>query len=223
MPEQPCVVLSVKDTGSGIDPEILPHVFEPFFTTKDPGKGTGLGLSMVYGIVEQSGGQVHVESEPGKGTTFFVYLPLTYEQEDALSSNASRPSSNASRGNILLVEDERAVRDLVHAILTARGYEVFVAETAEDAMALCRRAELHIDMLLTDVVMPGTTGPELARQLVGILPQLKVIYMTGYAGESLEEQGLTAEGSVLLQKPFTAAALEGAIRQVIAPRVVSEL
>jgi CheY-like chemotaxis protein len=212
----------VKDTGVGIDPEILAHVFEPFFTTKDPGKGTGLGLSMVYGIVEQSGGHVAVESAPGEGTTFFVYLPLTSEAQDALAHDSSRPNSNAARGNILLVEDEPAVRDLVRAILSARGYRVFVAETAADAIALCEREEMNFDILLTDVVMPRTTGPELARQLLGTRPQLKVIYMTGYAGESLEEQGLTAEGSALLQKPFTAAALEASIRQVIGPPVASK-
>jgi two-component system, cell cycle sensor histidine kinase and response regulator CckA len=220
--DKPCVVLSVRDTGVGIDPEVLAHVFEPFFTTKDPGKGTGLGLSMVYGIVEQSGGHVAIESAPGEGTTFFVYLPLTHEAEDNLASNASRPSSKPGRGKVLLVEDEPAVRDLVHAILADRGYGVFVAETAADAAALCRRAELQIDILLTDVVMPGITGPELARELLRMRPQLKVIYMTGYAGESLEEHGLTAEGSVLLQKPFTAAALEARIRQVTAQPVESE-
>jgi len=219
--DQPCVVLSVKDTGVGIDPEILAHVFEPFFTTKDPGKGTGLGLSMVYGIVEQSGGHVAVESAPGEGTTFFVYLPLTSEAEDALANDSSRPNSNAARGNILLVEDEPAVRDLVRAILSGRGYRVFVAETAADAIALCEREEINFDILLTDVVMPRTTGPELARQLLGIRPQLKVIYMTGYAGESLEEQGLAAEGCALLQKPFSAAALEARIRQVIVLPVTS--
>jgi len=220
--DKPCVVLSVKDTGVGIAPEVLAHVFEPFFTTKDPGKGTGLGLSMVYGIVEQSGGHVAVESAPGEGTTFFVYLPLTHEAEDNFANNVLCPSSKEVRGKVLLVEDEPAVRNLVHSILADRGYRVFVAETAADAAALCRRAELQIDILLTDVVMPGITGPELARQLLGMRPELKVIYMTGYAGESLEEHGLSAEGSALLQKPFTAAALEARIRQVIAQPVESK-
>ena len=219
-PAGPCIVLSVRDTGSGIEPENLAHVFEPFFTTKDPGKGTGLGLSMVYGIVEQSGGHVTVESTPGEGTLFCVYLPLTREAEPSLAGNPSSSTSNVAAGNILLVEDESAVRELVQAILVARGYRVFTAETAKDAVSACAQSDIAIDILLTDVVMPDVTGPELARRLLALRPELKVIYMTGYAGESLEEQGLTAEGCALLQKPFTAVALEARIRQVMAQPAV---
>jgi two-component system cell cycle sensor histidine kinase/response regulator CckA len=215
-PAGPCVALSVRDTGSGIAPENLAHVFEPFFTTKDPGKGTGLGLSMVYGIVEQSGGYVTVDSTLGEGTTFFVYLPLTRDAEAPFPQDHSSSTARIAAGNILLVEDEPGVRELVQAILAARGYTVVTAVSTNEAVEVCSRPELAIDVLLTDVVMPGTTGPELAKQLLGLRPELKVIYMSGYAGESLAELGFTAEGCALLQKPFTAIALEAKIRQVIA-------
>jgi two-component system, cell cycle sensor histidine kinase and response regulator CckA len=209
------VVISVTDTGSGMDADTLAHVFEPFFTTKEPGKGTGLGLSMVYGIVKQSGGYITAESNPGRGATFRVYLPRTDEPEEQHTVETALSSRGSGSGTILLVEDELAVRELVEAILTSHGYNVLTAETAAHATTVSRGYAQRIDVLLTDVVMPGGTGPELAKELLTQRPGLKVVYMTGYAGESLAEEGLNAEGVALLQKPFTAGALEEKIRQVL--------
>jgi PAS domain S-box-containing protein len=211
----PFVVLIVSDTGHGMDGETLAHVFEPFFTTKDPGKGTGLGLSMVYGIVQQSGGHVTVESVPGKGTTFAVYLPLSGEREDVLASDSSLTTQKKGSGTVLLVEDEAAVRELVRAILASHGYEVLIAETPAQAVSICCENPQAIDILLTDVVMPDMTGPELARKLLSLCSNLKVIYMTGYAGESLAEQGLSADSFLVLQKPFTASDLARKIQQTL--------
>lgn len=211
----PFVILHVQDTGHGMDSETLAHVFEPFFTTKDPGKGTGLGLSMVYGIVQQSGGHITVESTPGSGTSFRVYLPLTDETEHLAMRDSPVSVSKAPSGTILLVEDEIAVRELVRAILNTRGYNVLVAENASHAADICQKHQQSIDVLLTDVVMPEVTGPELAKRLHALRPEMRVIYMTGYAGESLAEQGLLVENVVALQKPFTAAALEEKIELVL--------
>jgi PAS domain S-box-containing protein len=211
----PFVALLVSDTGDGMDAGTLAHIFEPFFTTKDPGKGTGLGLSMVYGIVEQSGGHVTVNSAPGEGTTFAVYLPLSREAEDVVASDAPSPAHTAGSGTVLLVEDEAAVRELVRAILTSHGYQVLTTENKAQAVAICRQRQQPIDILLTDVVMPGVTGPELANELLAMRPDLKVVYMTGYAGESLEEQGLPSDSFLILQKPFRAVDLERKIQQIL--------
>jgi two-component system cell cycle sensor histidine kinase/response regulator CckA len=215
------VILSVADTGSGMDAETMAHVFEPFFTTKEPGKGTGLGLSMVYGIVKQSGGYITVDSKLGQGTRFRVYLPRVDEPEELPPPDSGPAPRPAGSGTILLVEDEVAVRELVEAILTSHGYKVLTADTASHATTLCRSYGEPIDVLLTDVVMPGVAGPELARELLVLRPTLKIIYMSGYPGESLIEEGLTAEGVALLQKPFTASALEEKIRRVLRQPVPS--
>lgn len=210
------VVLSVTDTGTGMDSHALAHLFEPFFTTKEPGKGTGLGLSMVYGIVKQSGGYISVESELDRGTTFRIYLPRVDDPEESSSESESAPGTRTvGTGTILLVEDEDAVRSLVETILTADGYKILVADSAVHAIKLCRAYEGDIDILLTDVVMPGVSGPELAKTLLSMRPGLKVVYMSGYAGEYLHDEGVNADGVALLQKPFTAAALEEKIRQVL--------
>jgi two-component system, cell cycle sensor histidine kinase and response regulator CckA len=217
----PFAALLVSDTGHGIDADTLAHVFEPFFTTKDPGKGTGLGLSMVYGIVQQSGGHVTVSSVPGEGTTFVVYLPLSLDTEDAAVGDAPSITHRAGSGTVLLVEDEVAVRELVRVILTSHGYQVLTAENPAQAAAICRQSQQPIDILLTDVVMPGVTGPELAKELLAMRSDLKVVYMTGYAGESLEEQGLNSDSFLILQKPFKAADLERKIQQVLCRPVSS--
>jgi PAS domain S-box-containing protein len=210
------VVLSVTDTGTGMDSHALAHLFEPFFTTKEPGKGTGLGLSMVYGIVKQSGGYITVDSELGRGTTFRIYLPRVDGLEESPCESEAAPGTRAAgTGTILLVEDEDAVRSLVETILTADGYKILVADSADHAVTLCRAYEADIDILLTDVVMPGVSGPELAKNLLSMRPGMKVLYMSGYAGEYLHDEGVNADGAALLQKPFTAAALEERIRQVL--------
>jgi two-component system cell cycle sensor histidine kinase/response regulator CckA len=209
------VVLSVTDTGTGMDTHALAHLFEPFFTTKEPGKGTGLGLSMVYGIVKQSGGYITVDSELGRGTTFRIYFPRLDDVEESPETESAPATRTAGTGTILLVEDEDAVRSLVEAILTADGYNILVADSADHAIELCRTHRDNIDILLTDVVMPGVSGPELAKHLLSLRPGLRVIYMSGYAGEYLHNEGVNADGVVLLQKPFTAAALEEKIRHVL--------
>jgi two-component system, cell cycle sensor histidine kinase and response regulator CckA len=209
------VMLSITDSGVGMDAETLGHIFEPFFTTKEPGKGTGLGLSTVYGIVKQSGGYITVDSGLGVGTTFRVYLPRLDEIEELPILKPAPLADAACSGTILLVEDEVAVRNLVEVILSSRGYHVLVADSPEHAQELCRTYRGEIDVLLTDVVMPGTTGPELAKQLLASRRTLKIIYMSGHAGEYLAEEGVNSEGVSLLQKPFTAAALEETIRFIL--------
>jgi len=209
------VTLSVSDTGTGIGAETLAHIFEPFFTTKEPGKGTGLGLSTVYGIVKQSGGYITVDSKLGLGTTFRVYLPCVDETEEFPTTEAAPLARAACSGTILLVEDEVAVRCLVEAILSARGYKVLAAESPAHAAAICRGYGQPIDVLLTDVVMPGITGPELAKELLAFRPAIRIVYMSGYAGEYLAEEGVSSEGVTLLPKPFTGSALEEKIRLVL--------
>jgi len=209
------VVLSVTDDGCGMDAHALAHLFEPFFTTKEPGKGTGLGLSMVYGIVKQSGGYITVDSEVGRGTCFQVYLPRVEGVEEASPDEPAAMERSTGSGTILLVEDEDAVRTLVEAILTADGYTVLVARSPDEAARLCRDYELAIDVLLTDVVMPGVSGPELAKGLVALRPGLRVVYMSGYAGEYLDGEGIHTDGAAMLQKPFTAASLSEKISCVL--------
>lgn len=209
------VMFSVADTGTGMDAHAMTHLFEPFFTTKEPGKGTGLGLSMVYGIVKQSGGYITVESEIGRGSRFRVYFPRVEGVEESPALEAPGSARSSGTGTILLVEDEAAVRSLVETILTADGYNVLVAESAEDAVQLCHNQGAAIDVLLTDVVMPGVSGPELAKNLLTLQPGLRVIYMSGYAGEYLDGEGMGADRAALLQKPFTAAALEEKIREML--------
>jgi two-component system cell cycle sensor histidine kinase/response regulator CckA len=209
------VALSVTDTGTGMDAHALAHLFEPFFTTKEPGKGTGLGLSMVYGIVKQSGGYISVDSEVSRGTTFRVYLPRVDEAEEPQPVEAAPATRKAGSGTILLVEDEDAVRSLVETILASGGYKILVADSPAQAAEICRTYGSQIDVLLTDVVMPDMSGPELAEDLLALRPGVKVVYMSGYAGEYLDEQGVNSDGVALLQKPFTAAALEEKIRQVL--------
>ena len=215
------VLLSVSDTGTGMDGHTLAHLFEPFFTTKEPGKGTGLGLSMVYGIVKQSGGYISVESKIHEGTTFRIYLPRINEIEESRPAEAAPATRAVGSGTILLVEDEDAVRSLVETILTTDGYKILVANSAPQAIEMCRSFSGVIDVLLTDVVMPEMSGPELAEELVSRRPDLKVIYMSGYAGEHLDQEGVHADGALLLQKPFTAAALEEKIRQTLGASVAT--
>jgi two-component system, cell cycle sensor histidine kinase and response regulator CckA len=209
------VLLSVADTGCGMDAHALAHLFEPFFTTKQPGKGTGLGLSMVYGIVKQSGGYITVDSQLGRGTCFQVYFPRVEEPEELSAPESARMERTTGSGTILLVEDEDAVRRLVEAILSSDGYTVLVAHTPDEATRLCQDYQSPIHILLTDVVMPGSSGPELAKRLLAMRPGLRVVYMSGYAGEYLDGAGIHTDGVAMLQKPFTAAVLAEKICQVL--------
>ncbi|MGA9039586.1 MAG: ATP-binding protein [Terriglobales bacterium] len=210
----PYVVLSITDTGCGMDKETQSRIFEPFFTTKEKGKGTGLGLSTVYGIVKQSGGYIFAKSELGQGTTFRIYLP---QVEDAIEPVAPMRHSQAVGGSetVLLVEDEASVRQLVRETLEAGGYTLLEAENGEVALRVASNHHGHIDMLITDVVMPGISGQELSRQLCISDPALKVLYLSGYTEDSIVHEGALEAGTSFLQKPFTLQSLSRKVREVL--------
>jgi two-component system cell cycle sensor histidine kinase/response regulator CckA len=210
------VELMVTDTGEGMDATTLEQIFEPFFTTKAPGEGTGLGLSTVHGIVNQSGGEISVESEPGAGTTFRIFLPATSERAQVAVAPAPPPEPTApGAGTILLLEDEKVVRDLVRAILERDGFRVIEASAPEEALAASLRDRDGIDLLLTDVVMPGMNGPDVARAIGSPERPLKVLYMSGYSDEAVIQPGLLEPGSAFLQKPFSAHELTAKIRGLL--------
>jgi two-component system, cell cycle sensor histidine kinase and response regulator CckA len=208
------VTISVSDNGQGMDRETQARIFEPFFTTKEKGKGTGLGLSTVYGIVKQSGGYVFVQSEPGRGTAFTIYLPRVDEPCDMLTSPAASPSSVGGSETILLVEDEESVRQLVRETLESRGYRVLEAPNGEAALALAAQHKDDLHLVITDVVMPGLSGHELARQLLAARPSLKVLYLSGYAQDAFPP---SESHKAFLQKPFTLQNLARKVREVLGP------
>jgi two-component system cell cycle sensor histidine kinase/response regulator CckA len=209
-----CVLLTVTDTGTGMDIETRRRIFEPFFTTKPQGKGTGLGLATVYGIVKQSDGWIWAESEPGKGATFKVYLPRTPEMVVREAPIVSQPLRGGTE-TILLVEDEDAVRFLSRDLLERHGYRVIEAPDAEEAMVTASREMRPIHLLLTDVVMPGQSGPELFKGLHPIRPDMKVLYFSGYADEAIVRRGILNTGAAFLQKPFTSAVFLQKVRDVL--------
>jgi CheY-like chemotaxis protein len=210
----PHVMLAVSDTGEGIIPEVLPHIFEPFFTTKEVGKGTGLGLSTVYGIVKQSGGNVGVYSHPGRGTTFKVYLPRV---DEAAPSTAEPPQRAVTSGaeTVLLVEDEPALRDLIKFALTESGFTVLDVPSPADALALSRGHTGPLQLLLTDVIMPGMDGPALAKQVQKERPDIKVLFMSGYATNFIMHDGAVDAGTNFLEKPFHPRTLLSKVREVL--------
>lgn len=211
----PFVLLSISDTGVGMDQETLSHIFEPFFTTKEKGKGTGLGLSTVYGIVKQCGGYVMAYSEPGRGSTFKVYFPHVSGIPEAPRASGQRAELPGGKETVLLVEDETALRELTRGLLETAGYTVLEAANVEDAIRLAGGAHRKIDLLLTDVVMPGMDGHELSRRLTSTCPSLKVLYMSGYTDDVIVHKGVLNRGTTLLQKPFGRAGLLGKVRQVL--------
>ncbi|MEW6366618.1 MAG: response regulator [Acidobacteriota bacterium] len=209
------VILAIADTGTGMDDNTRSHLFEPFFTTKPRGAGTGLGLATVYGIVKQSGGGIEVETELGKGTTFRVYLPRTADETAEKSAPAADESPLDGSETILLVEDEENVRRLARTVLSARGYTVL---DAGNASAAVEKASLHkgpIHLILTDVVMPGVSGPELVSRLKPGRPEAKVLYVSGYMDDALARHGVLGPGNELLEKPFSARALARKVREVL--------
>ena len=209
------MVLTVTDTGTGMTPEVQARLFEPFFTTKEVGKGTGLGLATVYGIVTRSGGSVGVYSEVGRGTSFKVYFPRADAAEMVVEApRAVSPGRVPRTQTVLVVEDAEGLRELARRLLQRQGYTVLVAANADEALRLFER-NASIDVLLTDVVMPGASGPELTRQLVERRPALKVIYMSGYTEEAIVQHGVLKPGIAFLQKPFTSETLGRKIREVL--------
>ncbi len=212
---EPCVLLRVTDTGCGIDPAHLSRIFEPFFTTKQPGEGTGLGLSVVLGIVQQSGGTVRVKSEPGLGTTFEVYLPAVTGAPRSTAAPEEPEAASTGSETLLLVEDEPMVRGLVADILRSSGYNIVEAESPSQAVELCKEHRGPLHLLLTDVVMPEMSGREMAEEIRKLQPDVRVVYMSGYVDECLLRHGVRPMEVPFLQKPFSAAALCGTIRQVL--------
>jgi PAS domain S-box-containing protein len=216
------VMLRVSDTGCGMDADLKAHIFEPFFTTKSPGKGTGLGLSTVYGIVKQSGGHIRVDSAPGKGTSFTIYIPLVPGKAAApTSSEMPDAGLRPARRTVVLVEDETSLRRYAARVLREHGYRVFDAADAEDAMQIFRKADETIDLLLTDVVMPGMNGHVLANEVRLLWPATKVLYMTGYTEETVLRNGVKDSEIELLQKPFPPAVLLRRVAAVLEEEATS--
>jgi CheY-like chemotaxis protein len=210
------VQLAVSDSGMGMDADTASHIFEPFFTTKREGHGTGLGLATVYGIVQQSGGTIDVDTEPGRGTTFRILLPqvAAADAEPTLGVDAKQPSTGSE--TVLLVEDDERVRALVGSILKKGGYRVLEAEHAEQAAEMAAAYHGLIDLLLTDVVMPGRNGRELAEIIVRGRPATRVLFMSGYSHDAVQLRGVSATEMQFIQKPFSIDALATKVRDVLA-------
>jgi CheY-like chemotaxis protein len=212
-------MLEITDTGDGMDAETRAHLFEPFFTTKPFGKGTGLGLSTAYGIVKQSGGSIEVESSPGKGSTFRVYLPMV---EQPLSPRKIREWTSSSLGGsetILLAEDQPAIRTVLREFLEAHGYKVLEAQDGNEAVEIAKNYVGRIDVLVADVIMPHVRGTELAKFLTELRPEVCVVLISGYSEEALLENRLLADGSIiLLQKPFEPKDLVQKLRESLSRR-----
>jgi CheY-like chemotaxis protein len=209
------VLLSVSDNGIGMDRETQSHIFEPFFTTKEPGKGTGLGLATVYGIVKQSGGHIWVYSEPGRGTTFKIYLPRVPVPGDVPQSEPRRKECVQTGETILLVEDEDAVRALARRVLEARGYTVLPAASGADAVRIAKQHEGIISLVLSDVVVPDMNGRAIGEQVVRLRPGIKLLLMSGYTDEDAKLQGVLEDGVPFLEKPFTPDLLARKVREVL--------
>jgi len=208
------VMLAVSDTGTGMDKEIREHIFEPFFTTKELGKGTGLGLPTCYGIVKQNRGTIEVYSEPGHGTTMKVYLPAI--EEDAPAPTV-RKAPDLPRGTetLLVVEDDSALREMVVRILGGSGYTVIAMNDGLQAIEKAPDIDRHVDMLLTDVVMPNMGGRDLANQIVGMFPDIKILFMSGYTDDAIVHHGVLEPGLDFIQKPFTPLGLLKKVREVL--------
>jgi PAS domain S-box-containing protein len=209
------IMLLVSDTGCGMDKETQSRIFEPFFTTKEKGKGTGLGLSTVYGIIKQSGGYVFAQSEVGHGTIFRIYLPRVEDAAEPLDTIKKTSGALEGTETVLLVEDEESVRQLVAETLASRGYKVIEAENGEEALKLAASLRETIHLVITDVVMPGISGRELARELLKSRPQSKVLFLSGYSEDAVMHQGVIEPETAFLQKPFTLQHLARKVREVL--------
>jgi PAS domain S-box-containing protein len=210
-------VLTVSDTGTGMDPAIVPNIFDPFFTTKEPGRGTGLGLATVYGIVKQGGGHVEVETAPGEGATFRLYFPAaTAESAVAAAPSVAGPGPRGSE-TVLLVEDEESVRVFASKALEKQGYRVLQARHGRDALLRLAEHDGPVHLVITDIVMPEMGGGELARRLAGERPEVPVLFMSGYTDDEVAQRGLGTEQG-FLQKPFTSDGLARKVREVLGGR-----
>jgi CheY-like chemotaxis protein len=198
-----------------MDTVTMSRIFEPFFTTKELGRGTGLGLSIVYGIVKQSGGYIWVYSEPGQGTTFKIYFPRIEAPAQLLSESKTEEAPLTGTETILLVEDDEALRNLVARLLRSSGYTVLEAADAASAIDIAKRDDGQIKMLLSDVIMSNVSGPELAQNLRAFCPELKVILMSGYAGDVIARRGVLDSKAVFIEKPFTGTVLLSRVRSVL--------
>jgi CheY-like chemotaxis protein len=213
-PPGPYVVLSVSDTGMGMDAATQARMFEPFFTTKPVGKGTGLGLSTVYGITKQSSGYIKVQSAPGKGTTFQIFFPAI--DQAAAPHPVVQQSHQSNRGTetVLVVEDEPKIADVIATTLTRRGYEVLVANNGSDAEQFAAKHAGPIHIMLIDVVMPKPSGREIADRISALRPEICVLWMSGYTDDTIVRHGILEPGLNFLQKPFTPAVLAEKIREI---------
>jgi CheY-like chemotaxis protein len=208
-------MLLMADTGSGMDEETQAHIFEPFFTTKSYGKGTGLGLSTVYGIVKQSEGFIWVDSEVGKGTTFRIYFPTVLDEARDLPDHPVPHDSLEGNETILLVEDEEMVRELSARILIEKGYQVLEADRGEMALEVARNFSDEIQLMITDVVMPGMSGKKLAQQMQADRPDMQVLFISGYTDDILSDSNNLDKEVYFLQKPFVPDQLLGKIREIL--------
>jgi CheY-like chemotaxis protein len=212
------VKIAVEDNGVGMDASTVARVFEPFFSTKPAGKGTGLGLAMAYGIVNQSGGQITVQSSVGRGARFEIFLPRTADSQSGELRALTARKPRTGRETILLVEDEEAVRKLAHRMLVAAGYTVLSAASGPEALQRCAEARAEIKLLLTDVVMPGMNGRELADRLRKLCPQIRVLYMSGYSHDVIAERGAVGPDTRLVEKPFSSETLLRHVRDALDAR-----
>jgi nitrogen-specific signal transduction histidine kinase/CheY-like chemotaxis protein len=211
----PHVLLAVSDTGTGMDKATCGRIFEPFFTTKPPGEGTGLGLSTVYGIVQQAGGSIGVYSEPGEGTTFKIYLPVIQPEAIEDATAAATPRTASGSETVLVVEDQESLRGLLVEALQSGGYSVLAAAGAEEALKLAEQQQGEIHLLITDIVMRGMNGRELAERLVERRPRTRVLFMSGYTDNVMVQRGILKPGVNFLAKPFRPAELTLRVRQAL--------
>ena len=211
----PQVLLTVSDTGTGMDSATQARIFEPFFTTKGPGQGTGLGLAMVYGVVKQSGGSIWVNSKVGVGTTFNIYLPQAQGVSEAPAPKKPQTTLKQGSETILVVEDDPGVRELVCMMLTAKGYTVLTAQHPSDAESVCQRHSGNIHLLLTDMILPGASGREIAKRVSTLRPGIKVLFMSGYTDDALIRDHSLDESFAFLQKPFTQGSVAAKVREVL--------
>jgi CheY-like chemotaxis protein len=212
------VLLVISDTGVGIDEDTRAHLFEPFFTTKERGEGTGLGLSTVFGIVRQGGGHIQVLSQPGQGTTFRIYLPRAEGIADEAAPQLRSPLSDDllyGSETVLVAEDETAVRDLAVNVLESCGYQVLAARSGPEALQIGEEHEGAIHMLIADMVMPQMSGRELAERLLLVRPDIRVLYISGYADQEITHQGILAPGTHFLPKPFTVEDFTRKVRETL--------